>query len=153
MKKLLFIIPRVKIIIVFSFLFFNVVVLHAVDVHGCNVLAGSTQRVYLNEIAPYDHTKFTGTLISGLGGYTDQSGSECIDNIGPPCTVYYGDGGTGTTTTIYKIGSYARLYDNCPIDDYIPAILTFIASIGFLQIRKIPIFNSENENIDHQSSL
>ncbi|TCC92238.1 hypothetical protein EZ428_10960 [Pedobacter frigiditerrae] len=153
MKKFLFIIPiesflRIICSVLLFFAVLNCAAVHAVDFFGCHVLAGSTQRVYLNEIAPFDHTKFTGTL-AGLGGYTDQSGAECLDDLGPPCTVYYGDGAGGTTTTVYKNGVYGHLYNNCPIDDYIPALFIFTIAI-FLYGNKNMHLRNESKP-DHRS--
>jgi hypothetical protein len=153
MKKFLFIIPInsflcIVSVIVFVFTFLKFTPSYGIDYYGCHVLAGSTQRVYLTEVAPFDHTKFTGTL-SGLGGYTDQSTGECLDDLGPTCTVYYGDGMGGTTTTEYKSGFYGHLYDNCPIDDYIPVL--FIFTVLIVMFKMINLRQINESKFNHRS--
>lgn len=155
MKKFLFIIPierflRRSFIVLLFFGALNSASVYAVDFFGCHVLAGSTQRVYLQEISPFNHTRFTGSGISGLAGYTDQSGAECLDDLGPPCTVFYGDGAGGTTSTVYKTGFYGHLYNNCPIDDYLPAL--FIFTIGIF-LKRNKILPHVNESKYHHHSL
>lgn len=151
MKKFLFIIPidsflRTSSVVLLFFAASNCATAYAVDFFGCHVLAGSTQRIYLTEISPNNHTKFTGSGVSGLAGYTDQSGAECLDDLGPPCTVYYGDGAGGTTTTIYKTGVYGHLYNNCPIDDYIPALFIFTVAIFLYWNKNLHLFNESKPN-------
>ncbi|WP_316765168.1 hypothetical protein [Pedobacter frigiditerrae] len=151
MKKFLFIIPidsflRTFLSVVLFFAVLNSAKVYAVDFFGCHVLAGSTQRIYLTEISPNNHTKFTGSGVSGLAGYTDQSGAECLDDLGPPCTVYYGDGAGGTTTTIYKTGVYGHLYNNCPIDDYIPALFIFTIAIFLYWNKNLRLVNESKYN-------
>jgi hypothetical protein len=155
MKKFLFIIPievflHISCAVLLFFAALNCAPVYAVDFFGCHVLAGSTQRIYLQEISPFNHTKFTGSGISGLAGYTDQSGNECLDDLGPPCIVYYGDGAGGTTNTVYKAGFYGHLYNNCPIDNYIPTLFIFTIAIFFYRNKVLP---PVNESKYHHHSL
>ena len=157
----MFIIPKVlselssKFLLTAIVLVFGAETLKAQPYYGCHVVAGSQQRVYLNAYGPAGGAP-SHWIAGGSGGFVIQNAGECIDDLGPPCKVYK-PGTTSSTPTpaeeMYSVGTYSYFYVNCPIDNYLPLILISIASIGFLQIRKIPIFNGVNENIDHHRSL
>lgn len=165
MKKLLFIIPKVCFKILFLFALSSLATQAKAQIFGCHVVVGMSDRLFYTPYGAGSPTEWQ-TVISGpvtstgeTGGYRSDGSATygCIANIGGACTVYQQylmmDGVT-IGMRPYRIGVYASIDPvNCPIDDYIPFILITIASIGFLQIRKIPIFNSENENIDHHRSL
>ena len=153
MKKLLFVVPKVLFIniLVFLIITFLPFKTSAVDNTGCVISFGSELHVYylLNPITPGSYITSTDDPTTP-GGYRRKRASDvsvCVDNFGGSCSIYFTNG-----TILFTTGNTSHIYD-CPIDDYLPAILITIASIGFLQIRKIPIFNSENENLDHHRSL
>ncbi|RZL60076.1 MAG: hypothetical protein EOO93_15250 [Pedobacter sp.] len=161
MKKLLFIVPKVYcqlIILIITFCCFCTTLYSAEN--GCRVLVGSSYRLF---ITPYGSDWITTGVVDAsgaVGGYREEVSATygCIAISGGACTVYQQFINPGppsfVDTRVYRTGVLGNVDPtNCPIDDYIPAILIAIASIGFLQIRKIPIFNSENENIDHHRSL
>ncbi|RZJ79975.1 MAG: hypothetical protein EOO47_09115 [Flavobacterium sp.] len=141
MKKLFFIIPKVIACILF-FLFFSLKV-NAQTQYGCRF----GLRIWTDlDINPHPQTPaYYNYSNSSDNGYSNFSG-RCPDEGTDACYIY------NTNGTLRHTGTLGNIYD-CPIDDYLPLILIAIASLGFLQIRKIPIFNSENENIYHHRSL
>ena len=161
MKKLLFIIPKVyyKLIILIVTFCCTSLSLQGAE-NGCRVLVGSSYRLFY---IPYGSEWITTGSVDATGatgGYREDGSATygCIAVSGGGCTVYQQYINPGppsfTDVRVYRNGFLANVDPtNCPIDDYIPAMLTLIAVLGFLQIRKIPIFNSANENHHHHRSL
>lgn len=155
MKKLLFIIPKVFPVI----LFLVIISLDTfADTHryGCWI-PGTNFIWHTNDPANPGLTNFLNDGVSAaLNGDDDgyyHKDLRCGDSL-KPCTVYWQVSSYHPAGEIRGTGYLADYsIEHCPIDDYIPAVLTLIAAFGFLQIRKIPIFNSVNENNHHHRSL
>ena len=164
MKKFLFIIPKVLLISIFLFCFGNPITLIA-QTHGCKVAYSFSSRLYYIPYPAGGSNAYitTGTIdaTGATGGYRE-SGSVaygCIAEIGGACTVYqqyeiHPGPPQNVGVRIYKNGIYANIDPvNCSIDDFLPFILILVALVGFLRIRKFPIFNSANEDNDYHGSI
>ncbi|RDC56238.1 hypothetical protein DU508_11545 [Pedobacter chinensis] len=153
MKKLCLIIPPIISFLSQNFKFVSCYLLLQTvssglnaQTYGCHVRRGMSEILYYTPYGLGSPTEWitTGVIdMSGAeGGYrTDGSATYgCILDIGPSCTVYQyhlmPDGIT-VGTRIYKNGVYASIHPvNCPIDNYIPLLFIFAASVAFLQLRK-----------------
>jgi len=167
MKKFLFIIPKVlfKFTILVALICSNTK-LNA-QIYGCHVVVGMSDRIFYTPYgagSPLEwQTIPSGTITATgeTGGYRSDGSATygCIADIGGTCVVYQQyEVSPGPPQIIgmrpYRTGVYASIDPlNCPIDDFVPLMITCVAAIGFFRIRKFAIFKSANESKYNHSSL
>jgi len=110
----------------------------AIDEFGCNVIAGTTNRIYYIPDAVPGRAYAPYTWISAIngGGYYLLTHSRCIDDSSIPCTVYkFGSTGINASDVLYE-GYYTNIYD-CPLENYIWMLfLSFNGFVAYCVIRK-----------------
>lgn len=159
MKKLSFIIPKVKFI---SFILIVISILAPKTINGaengCRVLVGSSYRLFYNSYGSEWITTGTVDLSGATGGYREDGSMTygCIAVTGGSCTVYqqYINPGPPSFVDIreYRNGLLANVDPvNCPIDDYIPLLFIFTLGIATFYIKRVP--TSINEGKHHHGSL
>ncbi|RZL45811.1 MAG: hypothetical protein EOP00_16730 [Pedobacter sp.] len=141
MKKFRFIIPKVKISIILFLLFFSLKA-SAQTQYGCRF----GLRIWSDlDASPHPQTPaYYNYSNSSDNGYSNFSG-RCPDAGTSPCYIYHTDG------TLRHTGTLGFIYD-CPLDDYIPALIIFTIGIALVRLKKATPVNV-NENIHHHGSL
>lgn len=136
--------------ILFALLLFSNFNANAQD--GCHILASTQHRLYTT---PYtagagSPTAWIATSENGAG-YRLVTLKVCFDDLGPSCVVYrYGTTGSSPSASqILYAGTYGEIVE-CPIDDFIIALLIFIAGLAYLMLTKE---NRLNEGQYHYRSL
>lgn len=154
MKKLSFIIPKVKFASLLIILFcWQSQALYA-QVFGCHVVVGMSDRLFYTPYGAGSPTEWQ-TIPSGTitptgetGGYRSDGTITygCITDIGGTCTVYQQyEISPGPPQVIgmrpYRTGVFASIAPiNCPIDDYIPTLFIFTIGIAIFRMKRaLPI--------------
>lgn len=140
MKKTTFIIPFVlqnkrRFLFFILFSVANCQLTFALDNNGCLVTYPASQRLYYTSRSgggPFDFVTLSGS--PAYAGYFSAGTSRCIDNYGTACNVY-----DGTTGTLYRTGTYARLYD-CPIDGYTTLMFIFTTAVAIFKLNRLRLF-------------
>lgn len=151
MKKLLFIIPKVKLkILLIILLCWQTQALYA-QVYGCHVVVGMSDRLFYTPYGSGSPTEWqtvpsgTITTTGETGGYRSDGTATygCIADIGGTCTVYQQyEISPGPPQVIgmrpYRTGVFANIAPiNCSIDEYIPALFIFTLCIAILYIKRV----------------
>lgn len=159
MRKSLFIIPIVKVLISAFLLICYQVGEVGATTNGCHVSFAVAERLFFTPYPPGGANAWITTGVidpsGAVGGYRENGSTTfgCIGDIGGTCTVYQQyEISAGPPQVvgvrIYKIGVYASIDPiNCPIDDYIPLLAIFNLSLGLYKIRrsnlKMPIYEDK----------